>query len=204
MRVPAVALLAALLALVHAPGMLCGAGSPSSHHPPFSPPNMAGQAVPSQSASRERGVRIKSQDDAAAPEPHTPPPRQLLDAVRPKIYVYDLPEKYRTSKFTEMRQPDFPMKSHPYSLDHYLPILIRDSPYVTTNGEEADFFYVPIILYGVDSALQFAAEVLQVGRVTGAAACIAGCKHNAQHACVRVPPDGISITRRQTKNPAHS
>jgi hypothetical protein len=58
---------------------------------------------------------------------------------RPKIYVYDLPEKYHNfSRFgDEIRAP-----SCFYALDEIFPRLLRESPYLTKNAEEADYFYV--------------------------------------------------------------
>lgn len=54
---------------------------------------------------------------------------------RPKIYVYELPAKYRMDeKFQEAG------RGNDYSLDIILPWMVKQSPYVTKNPAEADFF----------------------------------------------------------------
>ena len=59
--------------------------------------------------------------------------------VRPKIFVYDLPEKWHDeAKYgNEINAP-----SCFYSVDKLFPELLRASPYHTKNATEADFFYV--------------------------------------------------------------
>lgn len=56
-------------------------------------------------------------------------------SARPRIYVYELPAKFRQDdKFVEIA------KGSDYSLDVLLPWMVKQSPYVTKNPEEADFF----------------------------------------------------------------
>lgn len=57
---------------------------------------------------------------------------------RPKIWIYDLPEDLHNHSAYEykMEPRNF------YSLDYTFPKILKASPYVTTNAEEADFFYV--------------------------------------------------------------
>eukprot|EP00195_Chlamydomonas_chlamydogama_P016049 CAMPEP_0202890418 /NCGR_PEP_ID=MMETSP1392-20130828/826_1 /ASSEMBLY_ACC=CAM_ASM_000868 /TAXON_ID=225041 /ORGANISM="Chlamydomonas chlamydogama, Strain SAG 11-48b" /LENGTH=419 /DNA_ID=CAMNT_0049573979 /DNA_START=39 /DNA_END=1298 /DNA_ORIENTATION=+ len=60
----------------------------------------------------------------------------------PKIYVYDLKnEKYRN--FTEFKD----ITDSFYGLDQLFPELLLNSSYVTTNAEEADYFYVHAWMY---------------------------------------------------------
>ena len=60
-------------------------------------------------------------------------------AVRPKIYIYDLPEKYHnmTAYGPQIQSPGCF-----YSLDYIFPTLLKQSPYWTNNTNEADYFYV--------------------------------------------------------------
>ncbi len=57
----------------------------------------------------------------------------------PLFYIYDLPEKYHNhSRYGG----DVSAPGCFYSLDAIFPKLLRASPYVTTQPDEADYFYV--------------------------------------------------------------
>lgn len=60
-------------------------------------------------------------------------------AARPKIFMYELPEKFHNwTKFgNELKAPGCF-----YSLDYILPALLRNTSYHTTDANEADFFFV--------------------------------------------------------------
>ncbi len=62
-------------------------------------------------------------------------------AMRPKVFIYDMPEKYHNLTFigNQIKAP-----SCFYALDEIFPKLLRESPYVTANASEADYFYVSL------------------------------------------------------------
>lgn len=57
----------------------------------------------------------------------------------PKIFIYSLPEKYHN--MTQFGN-EVTSVANFYALDYVFPTLLKDSPHVTTEPEEADFFYV--------------------------------------------------------------
>ena len=59
--------------------------------------------------------------------------------VRPKIFVYDLPEKWHDEA---KWGPEINAPSCFYTVDKLFPRLLRDSRHYTNNSAEADFFYV--------------------------------------------------------------
>jgi len=62
--------------------------------------------------------------------------------VQPKIYVYHLSDnKYHDFLKYGMEYEGF------YGLDMLFPDLLKNSPYITTNASEADYFYVDVWMY---------------------------------------------------------
>ncbi|KAG1657850.1 hypothetical protein FOA52_002029 [Chlamydomonas sp. UWO 241] len=81
----------------------------------------------------------------------------------PRIYVYhnNLPERlHNHSRFGHIaaEMGDF------YTMDFLFPALLKDSPYVTTDPEEADFFYVDAWMY---HPWQDASDVVAALRAAG-------------------------------------
>lgn len=88
------------------------------------------------------------------------PGRRLhADGRRPRIFVYDLPKSLSKGMF---HKDNFDMDSAGlYGLEVFLPKVLRDSPYVTTNAAEADYFYVPATFYG-NEVVAFTQQLLEV------------------------------------------
>lgn len=67
-------------------------------------------------------------------------------ARRPRIYVYQLPANYTTTNYAD--DPNGKGQwGGLYGLESLFPHLLLSSPYVTTNPDEADFFYMHSFLY---------------------------------------------------------
>ena len=56
---------------------------------------------------------------------------------RPRIYLYNVSDKYRD----EREAWDW-IHTSLYGLEITFPVYLQQSPYITTNPEEADYFYV--------------------------------------------------------------
>ncbi len=67
----------------------------------------------------------------------SPLDQKPASGIRPKIYIYDLPQYKDSKKFGHEFTPGCF-----YTLDVLFPQLLRESPYWTNNTEEADYFYV--------------------------------------------------------------
>lgn len=82
-------------------------------------------------------------DDFNGSFPHySSPGKEYQVPNAPKIYLYKLPERFRNCSEVDTYEA-----FSNYGAETYIPTALKESPYVTSNPEEADFFWVTAYLY---------------------------------------------------------
>lgn len=66
------------------------------------------------------------------------------DHHRPRIFIYTLPSRYTTCRRQNYGGAN-------YGAEQRIPDALAESRWVTSNPEEADFFYVPALFYALHS-----------------------------------------------------
>jgi len=82
--------------------------------------------------------------------------------VKPKIFLYDLPELKELKDWNKYGD----VTDTRYGLDQLLPALLHDSPYITKNAEEADYFMPDVWLQWPHSATNLD-RVVEAVRMAG-------------------------------------